>query len=152
MHSNHPVIVSGRGRRKHSRLWQMGTWWSLSQCGAFRRSFEAGNADRANFAGRGRPGQGQANAQECELPGRAPKARSPRDPAETFTVLSCVLRRADAAVAALTTPFALLRVPSALPGFLAAFPKLQTGFAAFAENAEVKKWLGPAVPAYFKRA
>jgi len=36
----------------------------------------------------------------------------------TRTVLSCVLLRADAAVAALTTPLPLPRVPSALPGTL----------------------------------
>jgi hypothetical protein len=40
----------------------------------------------------------------------------------TRTVLSCVLLRADAAVAALTTPLALLRVPSAFPGTLVALP------------------------------
>ncbi len=37
------------------------------------------------------------------------------------------------------------------PGFLAAFPKIQKGFAAFSENAEVKKFLGPNVPAYLQR-
>jgi hypothetical protein len=36
----------------------------------------------------------------------------------TRTVLSCVLLRADAAVAVLTTPLPLTRVPSALPGTL----------------------------------
>jgi hypothetical protein len=40
----------------------------------------------------------------------------------TRTVLSCVLLRADAAVAALTTPLPLPRVPSALPGTLVALP------------------------------
>jgi|LauGreDrversion2_3_1035106.scaffolds.fasta_scaffold74618_2 hypothetical protein len=28
MHANHPLIASGLGRRKHSRLWQMCIWWS----------------------------------------------------------------------------------------------------------------------------
>jgi hypothetical protein len=40
----------------------------------------------------------------------------------THTVLSCVLLRADAAVAALTTPLPLPRVPSALPGTLGDLP------------------------------
>jgi hypothetical protein len=40
----------------------------------------------------------------------------------TRTVLSCVLLRADAAVAALTTPLSLPRVPSALRGTLVTLP------------------------------